>query len=283
MDDRSAAQAPLGADLARHLERRYGGGAEHAILDDPIVGHLLSHRSVRAFRPDPLPQGTIETLVAAGQSASSSSNLQTWSVVAVEDPARKQALRVLAADQAFITEAPLLLVWLADLSRLERVGRLHGVETVGLDYLELALVGCIDAALAAQNAAIAAEALGLGIVYIGSMRNRPIEVARLLDLPPRAFAVFGMSVGYADAARPASVKPRLALEAVLHRERYGRVDGEDRHTGAYDTVMADFYRREAMERDRWSLHSAKRVRGPDSLAGRHVLRDALDKLGFALK
>ena len=53
-----------------------------------VLAQLLAHRSVRAYLPDPLPEGTIETLVAAAQSASTSSNLQPWSVVAVEEIGR---------------------------------------------------------------------------------------------------------------------------------------------------------------------------------------------------
>ena len=71
------------------LARRYGANAPAGVLWNPTIAGLLAHRSVRAYLPDPLAPGTIETLIAAAQSAATSSNLQLWSVVAVEDPAKR--------------------------------------------------------------------------------------------------------------------------------------------------------------------------------------------------
>jgi nitroreductase len=96
------------------------------VSDDAVVDLLLRHRSVRAYRPDPLPPGTLETLVAAAQSAPSSSNLQVWSVVAVEEEARKSRLAALAGNQRHIIEAPLLLIWLIDFDRLTQLGAADG-------------------------------------------------------------------------------------------------------------------------------------------------------------
>ncbi|MEF2985466.1 nitroreductase family protein, partial [Pseudomonas aeruginosa] len=95
----------------------------------------------------------------------SSSNLQTWSVVAVQDPDRKARLAELAGNQGHIREAPLFLVWVADLARTRAVATAAGSPAEGLDYLESLLVAVIDAALAAQNAVVALESLGLGAVY----------------------------------------------------------------------------------------------------------------------
>lgn len=142
---------------------------------------LLSHRSIRAYLPNPLPEGTLELLVAAAQSAATSSNLQTWSVVAVENQERKERLSQLAGNQAHIRQCPLFLVWLADLARLAYVAESRGLSHEGLDYLEMFVMATVDAALAAQNAAVAAESLGLGIVYIGGMRNHPEEVAATIS------------------------------------------------------------------------------------------------------
>src|ERR1019366_4866478 len=107
----------------RLARARYGAAAAPRLLPlNAVLTTLLSHRSVRRYRPDPLPLHTLETLVAAGQSASTSSNLQAWSVVAVEDAGRKARLAAVAGNQAHITECPLFLVFLADLSRLDRLG-----------------------------------------------------------------------------------------------------------------------------------------------------------------
>lgn len=265
------------------LHQRYGADVPATIISHPVVDLLLSHRSVRSYSNEPLPEGVLETMIAAAQSASTSSNLQTWSVVAVNDPERKDRLATLAGNQNQIRRAPLFLVWLADLARLAHAAETRQMPHEGLDYLEMWLVGVIDAALAAQNAAIAAEALGLGIVYIGAIRNHPLEVASELQLPPMVMPVFGMCVGWPNPARPAAIKPRLPQAAVLHREVYQPAQIPPA-VERYNATMNAFYTAQQMnvEGD-WVDHSSRRVAGPQSLSGRHVLREVLHRLGFQLK
>jgi len=264
------------------LAARYGHPVELAGSPlNPVIDALLAHRSVRAYLDRPLAPGTLEALIAAAQSAATSSNLQAWSVVAVEDKARKARLSVLANDQAHIRECPLLLVWLADLSRLDRTASALGAAAGANRYLEMFLVATIDAALAAQNAAVAAESMGLGTVYIGAMRNHPEAVAAELGLPPDSVAVFGLCVGHPDPERPAAVKPRLAQSTVLHRERYS-TDHEAQAVKAYDSAMRAFQASQRMPEVDWSRHSTNRVAGPQSLSGRDRLREALTALGIRL-
>jgi nitroreductase len=265
------------------LRKRYGTQLAGSLPEwNDTLETLLTHRSIRAYVDRPLQAGAIETLIAAAQSAPSSSNLQTWSVVAVENGERKARLSVLAGNQAHIRDAPLLLVWLADLARLEAVAARAGVEPEGLHYLETLLVGIIDAALAAQNAVVALESLGLGSVYIGAIRNAPEEVAAELALPPHVLPVFGLCVGYADPARPAQIKPRLPQSVVLHHERY---DAHSQSSGIslYDEILAAFQAEQGQSEARWTSRSVERWRTRASLNGRDRLRDALAALGFELR
>ncbi|SFU83039.1 Nitroreductase [Methylobacterium sp. 174MFSha1.1] len=264
------------------LRARYGAETALDIAWNEVIAGLLAHRTVRAFRSDPLPDGTLEALVAAAQSAPSSSNLQTWSVVAVEDPASKRRLSEVARGQRHVVEAPLVLVWLADLSRLGALGRDRDAPTEGLDYLEMLMVGVVDAALAAQNATVALESLGLGSVYIGALRNDPEAVAALLGLPPNVLAVFGHCVGFPDPERPAAVKPRLPQGVVLHRGRYDPALAAG-PIAAYDTAMVGFQAGQRMPETGWSGAALERVRGPGSLSGRDRLRGILERRGFGLK
>jgi len=243
---------------------------------------LLSHRSVRAYLPNPLPTGTLETLIAAAQSAATSSNLQTWSVVAVTDPEKKQRLAQLAGNQVHIQQVPLFLVWLADLARLARIAEQRGLPHDGLNYLEMFLTAAIDASLAAQNAVIAAESLGLSTVYIGAMRNQPEAVAAELGLPQQVFAVFGLCVGYADLSRAPEVKPRLAQTAVLHRETYN--PNQDEAIDDYNDIMAAFYATQNMNvKGDWSQHSSDRIANKEALRNRAHLYEILNRLGFELR
>jgi nitroreductase len=249
---------------------------------NPVLETILNHRSVRGFLPRALPAGTLELLIAAAQSASTSSNLQFWSVVAVEEPARKSRMAELAGQQQFIRDAPLLLVWLADLSRLDRIAAARQAQVDGTHYLEEFIVGVVDAALAAQSALIAAESLGLGAVYIGAMRNLPEQIAAELALPPHVFAVFGMSVGYPDPARETGIKPRLPQSLVLHREQYSAAPRSDTIDG-YDATIRDFQREQGMRAIDWTQQCFNRVKDAEALRGRDRMREALRNLGFELR
>jgi nitroreductase len=265
------------------LARRYGPNEIPAAGPwSEQIDLLMSHRSIRGYRPDPLPEGTLETLVAAAQSAATSSNLQTWSVVSVTDPAVKAELMKIAGNQKHIEQCPLFLLWLADLSRNERMAGEEGVELASIPYLESFLVASIDAALAAQNAVIAAESLDLSTVYIGAMRNDPIKVAELLKLPKGTMGVFGLCVGYADPKAEAEVKPRLPQSVVLHRETYGS-DGEQAKRAAYDAEMSAFSSRNDMADDNWTQRVIKRMQTLAAMNGRDKLSEIVKAMGFPIK
>ncbi|WP_395345996.1 NADPH-dependent oxidoreductase [Variovorax sp. UC122_21] len=268
---------PTSDTLASLFRSRYGGESPRSATPsaNPVLETLLAHRSVRAFDAErALPPGTLEWLIAAAQSAPSSSNLQTWSVVAVEDPERKARIAEYAGRQAQVREAPLLLVWLADVARLRTLADDAAVPIEGADFLDTSLMAVIDAAMAAQNAVTAAESLGLGTVYLGAIRNRPEEVAAELGLPPGVFAVVGLCIGWPDPTRPAAVKPRLPQRAVLSHERHAASDTVG-HVKHYDATMQSFYASQGMPAVRWSDHSLARLRDPAQLRGRHRLVEAL--------
>ncbi len=248
---------------------------------NPVLETVIGHRSVRGFLAEPVSDATLGMIMAAASSAATSSNLQTWSVVAVRDQARRDRLRVHCANQAHISEAPLFLVWLADLARLRTIAARRGADVQGLDHMEMLFIGIVDAALAAQNAVVALESLGLGSVYIGGIRNHPEKVAAELGLPPEVFPVFGLCVGRPDPGRPTAIKPRLPPQVVLHREQYGAVD--EAEVAAFDGRMSDFQAEQGMPDEVWSRRCIARTRNAASLTGRHRIRAALANLGFGLK
>ena len=269
------------AEMLLWQRNREGVALPPALWNDTLAT-IVNHRSVRAFLPTQLPPGTLELLIAAAQSASTSSNLQLWSVVAIEDPERKARLSELAGQQKFIRDAPLLLVWLCDHARLTAIAAERQMPVEGIHYLEEFIVGIVDAALAAQSAAIAAESLGLGCVYIGAMRNLPEQVAAELGLPPQVFAVFGMSVGHPDLAGETGVKPRLPRPVVLHREQYSR-ESQAPDIARYNATARDFQREQGMREQDWTQQSIDRVKDVAALRGRERMRAALRNLGFELR
>jgi nitroreductase len=255
-------------------------------VSTPTIQQIYRHYSVRAYKPDPVPANLVEAIVAAGQRSSTSSNLQTYSVVAVTDAERRARLAELCGNQKHIPQAPVFMAWCADLSRLDRVCQLRGYQQVTA-YVENFMVAAVDAAIAMQNAALAAESLGLGMCYIGAIRNHPAEVIELLELPPLVFPISGMTLGW-PAAEP-FIRPRLPLDAVLHWERYDLV-GEAEALAEYDQAMVDtgIYRGRQVpvpgddgevEDYGWLEHSARRAPQP----ARTGLRQVLGQQGFDLE
>ncbi len=277
----------MSVPLPESLSIRYGTHAPNLQAPDaalPVLEQILNHRSVRNFLPDALPEGTLETLVAAAQSAATSSNLQAWSVVAVEAPERRAQLAELVGQQKHVRQAPLFLAWLADVSRIERLAQYQQQRAEGVQYLDTTLLAVIDAALAAQNAVLAAEALGLGTVYIGGLRNQPEAVAELLGTPAGVFPIFGLVVGRPDpAARPAAIKPRLAQSAVLHRERYQVAQNLEDEIGDFDQRLGAFQAEQGMPASAWSQQVVTRLRDAAALHGRDQLSQSLQRAGLSLR
>jgi hypothetical protein len=187
---------------------------------------------------------------------------------------------------AHVAAAPVVIVWCADLHRLEQVCVMRGYSQVS-EYAENFMAAVVDTAIAAQNGALAAESLGLGACYIGAIRNDPQAVIELLAMPHLTFPVVGMTIGW-PAAQP-ETKPRLPVEVVLHWEQY-RDAGIAQLLHEYDRTMiaSGIYsgrqvpapgRDGELEDYGWLEHSARRV----SQAHRVELGDVLRRQGFTLK
>lgn len=185
----------------------------------PVLALMHTHRSRRAFRPDPVPDDLIEALVDAARHASTSSFIQASSLVVVTDPDRKAEVARLCGDQRHIHEAPVFVAVCADLHRIAVACERHGANA-DTDTLEGFVEATVDAALVGQNLLLGAEACGLGGCMIGAARNHPVDLARTLALPPHAYVVFGLVLGHpADDPIP---RGRMPLSGVLHWQRYDR-------------------------------------------------------------
>jgi nitroreductase len=274
---------PAGTSQKEALLRRYGQTGLPAMGPwNEVIAAMLDHRSVRGYKPDPVPSGTLETMMAAAQSAATSSNMQWTSVIVVSDPAKKKVLAEIAGNQKHIEQCPLYLCWVADMTRNAGISIAEKVEFETMPWLETFMVACIDVALAAQNAVVAAESLGLGTVYIGAMRNDPERVAKLLGLPKQSFVVFGLCVGYPTEQAGGEVKPRLPQSIVVHQDGYdGRNADSERQT--YDGEMAKFAARHEMQATTWTERVLNRLGPIKSMNGREKMRAALASLGFEVR
>lgn len=193
---------------------------------------MLAHRSIRKFTAQPIQPEVLHTLIQAGLAASSSSFLQTTSIIRVTDKSKREKLAELAGGQPYVASCAEFLVFCIDYHRHTELS-----DNVQVDFTELALIGAVDTGIMAQNILLAAESMGMGGVYIGGLRNNPNEVDELLGLPQHTAILFGMCLGYPDA--DPQVKPRLPQSIVVHQNTYQSPQSDD--MAHYDEVSASYY------------------------------------------
>lgn len=222
---------------------------------DKTIEGLLAHRSIRRFAPDPVPEAALERWVRAGQAASTSSHVQATSVIRIVDPEARERLVELTGGQRQVADAGAFLVICGESRRHRLLAERAG--TPCRENFESFLVAAIDAALFAQNLVVAAESEGMGICYIGGLRNDLPAVDALLELPAGVFPLFGLCLG-TPAADPA-VKPRLPLEGVLFTDRYGSDAQLERAIDTHDEVMGAHYAARGLEGRTWSGGVARKI------------------------
>lgn len=242
-----------------------------------VIELLQSHRSIRKFSDRPVDQETINTIVACGQAAATSSNGQATTVIQVNDKAKRDKLSVLANNQAYVASAGAFLVFCADLNRSGLACKQRG-GALSAGMTEQFIIATVDVALFAQNCTIAAESLGFGVCYIGALRNNPVDYSELLELPENVYPVFGFCVGYPE--QDPEIKPRLPLDSVLMQDSY---DARQLTPGiaSYDEQLRAYYRsRTGGNKDsNWSEEMLALV-GKERRAH---MRDFLKSQGFTMR
>ena len=242
-----------------------------------VVDLLRSHRSIRKFTEDPIDDEMVESIIAAGLSAATSSNLQGATVIRVRNETIRAAIANVAGGQAHVESAGAFFVWCADLHRSAVACELAGGE-FSAGMTEHFMIATIDCALAAQNAVVAGESLGLGICYIGGVRNDPQQVADLLELPDQVYPVFGMCLGWPD--QDPDLKPRLPLSVTLKEETYDE-SNDVAGIEAYDEHMRAYYReRTGGKVDRMWSSDMSSLLGKES---RPHMREFLARRGFTMR
>ncbi|HEY3313590.1 MAG TPA: NADPH-dependent oxidoreductase [Anaerolineales bacterium] len=251
------------------------------LQSNPTIDLIHAHRSIRSFKPLPVADYLVETIIETAQWAPSTCFRQVYSVIAVRSPETKRELRRVCGDQKWVEECPVFLAFCADLNRLDDICKASGGR-VNLEHTETFLMAALDTALFMQNAATAAEALGLGMVMIGGLRDNPREVIKLLQLPHGVIGIAGMCLGFAETIP--QQRPRLPLAEVLHHERY-QSDGRQERLASYDEIIrgAGTYKRKNAGPQDWTEVMARTTSKPPPEEGRYELREILNEQGFEMK
>lgn len=190
---------------------------------------INKRRSTRTFTDQSISEETLLTLKEATLRAPTAGNMALYSIIEVTDQSKKDRLAILCDDQPMIAKAPLVWVFLADMqkwvnyftesgavARADEAGH-ASYRAPGLGDLHLCMQ---DAIIAAQNAVIAAESLGLGSCYIGDVIENFEEVRSLLDLKQYTIPAAMLIFGYPAQTHSVKQSPRCPTGAIFMENRY---------------------------------------------------------------
>jgi len=178
---------------------------------------ILSHRSIRKYTQQSIDSSTLNQILEAGTRASTTGNMQVYSIVVTQDEAMKQALSPCHFNQPLVKQAPVVLTFCADFNRFNKWCSQRNAEP-GYDNFLSFTTAAIDALLVAQNVALAAESFGIGICYLGTTTYTASKIIDILKLPKGVVPITTITMGY--PAETPELTDRLPLNAVVHYETY---------------------------------------------------------------
>ena len=245
----------------------------------PALETILNHRSIRKFTEQPISEELLSTLFEAGMAGSSSGFLQSASIIRVTDKQLRYEIRRICAEaqdakegekygHPYVEHCAELLIYCMDNQR-----HLQVVPNAQIDWTEVTLVGAIDSAIMAQNLLVAAESLGLGGVYLGSVRNDINRLSELLQLPAGVVPMFGMALGYPD--QDPAMRPRLPVELVVSTNKFESASKDA--VEAYNDTMKAYY----VERGQPGMDWTKQVMNYLDKPARPAILPYLNKQGYA--
>lgn len=197
---------------------------------------LLSHSSCRSFLDKPVPEEVAEAIIKCAQRAPTSSYLQAYTIIRVEDKEKRKLLAEYAGGQEWVEKAGLVLLFCADLHRLEVMLDVRDKNV--LHNTELYTVAVTDAALASSRALVAAQAMGLGGVFVGGVRNETEKMAELFELPQMVFPMYVVCMGYPDKIPPQ--RPRMAAKMISAVDGYPDITGPEQLTD-YEKEVSEYF------------------------------------------
>ena len=242
---------------------------------------IFNHVSVREYLDRKVDDETLNLILKAACSGSTMGNMQLFSIIVTRDESMKQKLAPLHFNQPMATQAPLILTFCADFRRFNRYCEFRDAETEAYSNLQSYHWAVIDALIAAQNACVAAESLGLGFCWLGTITYNVDKFIEVLNLPKHVIPVACIPMGY-PVAKPALTQ-KLPVEAMVHYETYRDYDKE-----SIDRLYAE---KENSEETRQLLQenqlpnlaqifTQRRYVKADNEHFAKVLLDALKKQGF---
>lgn len=234
---------------------------------------LMAHSSCRSFEDRPVPDDVADTIIKCAQHAPTSSYLQAYTIIKVEDKEKRKALTEFAGGQEWVEKAGLALLFCADLHRLDVM--LNVADKNILHNEEFYTVAVTDAALASSRALVAAQALGLGGVFVGGVRNETEKMAELFGLPELVFPMYVVCMGYPAEVPPQ--RPRMDASLISAVDAYPEITGP-KQLDDYEKEVSDYFLN--ITNGRSGRGWIARAEHAISVKPRYSVGDFLHKAGF---
>ncbi|MFQ5409917.1 MAG: nitroreductase family protein [Anaerolineales bacterium] len=186
------------------------------MIDYNILETIENHRSVRYFKPEPLPTEDVDTMMRLAQRASSGGMAQVYSVIRITDPALRERISR-RIGQPVVRRAAEYFIFCMDIHRMRRLLAHRGAK-LGMGPLIALIYGIIDCCLSSSSMALAAEAMGYGICYVGAVQRALEDLVVELELPEGVLPLLSLCVGVPDEDAP--LRPRLPTDIVFHENVY---------------------------------------------------------------
>lgn len=203
-----------------------------------MIERQLQHRTIREFKDMDIPNEIFDTLMEVARRTATSNGTQQFSIIRVTDTSIKKEIAEVCK-QEYVGRAPELLIFVADQFRNNSLIKEKGSETENASDMDRFFQGFTDACLAVQNVVNAAEAMDLGVVYLGSILNDPAKTCKILNLPKLTFPVVGLGIGYPN--QNPQLKPRFENKLRVFENSYTIFDNYLEEMKDYDEEMTTYY------------------------------------------
>jgi nitroreductase len=245
-----------------------------------MINTLLNHRSIRKFKPETVNQDTVKQILNCGTRASTTGNMQVYSIIVTSDTAIKEKLWEAHFKQNMVIQAPIIITFCADFNRFNLWCKLRKADP-GFDNFLSFFTASIDALLVAQNVCIAAEANNLGICYLGTTTYMAEKIIEILKLPKGVIPVTTVVLGHPDESPV--LTDRLPLQAVIHENVYKNYSEEDINHYYFQKENSELTKELLKINNKETLaqiYTDKRYTKNDNILFSQSLLSILEKQGF---
>ena len=245
-----------------------------------VIKTMLDHRTTRSFvKGKELPKEHLEQIIASSKQGSSWMNGQHYSIIVTTGETKQQIADLIRdkapGNAAHIENSAAFLLYCLDYTNIKLAFDIEGGEFDISNQYEPLIIGTLDVGIAMQNATLAAESLGYGIVYCGGVRGFGDKISELLNIPENALFLCGLSIGVKDEELSTEkVKPRLPDAANVGYNEFPNSNVEV--LKEYRQTMVDFA--EARETKTWTKKFADFYAQPSGIE--KVTKELLEKNGF---